>query len=99
LEISHSLFLALADSMVFVVANQGVRYIAECSLDRLSIADQRLPVLKLGISQVVAKVAALEEGLAQARPVAVDPFVSRDVAAEDDAVSPRSAAGAGQRSS
>src|SRR5690349_8455566 len=45
LKVLHGLLLPLAGAMVFLIANQGVRNIAERPLDRLLIADQGLPIL------------------------------------------------------
>ncbi len=63
LKILNRLFLALADSVVFVIANQGVRNIAERALNGLLVADQGLPSCGLRVAQIVAQVATLENRL------------------------------------
>jgi hypothetical protein len=41
--------------VIFFIANQGVRNVAERVLDRLSIGDQSLPLLRFGVRRLLVK--------------------------------------------
>src|SRR5258708_18765125 len=92
LEILDSLLLALADCVVFVVANQSVRNITERALDGLLIGDQSLPFLRLRIPQIVAQRAALKDRLAQTSRVASYSERSRNIPSRKCAMSESCAA-------
>src|SRR5689334_22158300 len=83
--------------MVFVVPYQSIGNIAECTLDGLLIADQSLPVLRLGISQIIAERAALKNRLRRAGRVTSYSERSPDTRSKEGTMTPRPTSGAEKR--
>ena len=73
LQIFYRLFLALADHVVFVIANQRIRDIAECVLNGLLVTNQSLPLFRFGVAEIVSQCTTLEDRLCGCRRVASDP--------------------------
>jgi hypothetical protein len=83
LKILDSLLLALADAVVFVIANQSVRNIAERTLNRLLVADESLPLLRLGVAQIVTQCTTFKDRLGKCRCIGSDSQWSRDIRADN----------------
>ena len=96
-EVRNAIFLADADLVALLVADECIGNISERVLDRLAVGDQRLLVLRFGDVQVAAKSSAGENGLAHVGAVGPDSELRTHQAGEGAAASKRAAAGAGER--
>ena len=75
------MLLLFADFVVFVIANQSVRNIAERALNRLLVADESLPLLGLGVAQIVTQFTTFEDRLRKFRCIGSDSQWSGDIRA------------------
>ena len=71
-EVRNAIFLADADLVALLVADECIGNISEHVLNGLAVGDQRLLVLRFGDSQVAAKSSAGENGLAHLGAVGPD---------------------------
>src|SRR5262252_1297497 len=77
LQVSDRVLLAKSYLMQLVIIDQCVRNIAESSLNRLSVRDEGLCVLRFGEMQIPTKSTASENRLADFRAVRPDPDLAR----------------------
>jgi hypothetical protein len=97
LQVSDRILLANSHLMELVISDERVRNVAERSLNRLSICDEGLGVLRFGEMQIPTKPAAGENGLADLCTIRPDSDLCRKRTRERRTSAERSSARARQR--